>query len=65
MATTKFWGLFLKRNNLDIPTEQRYDTSVWVAKIKGMTASSTSLSAVNWDASLVKTVKTVSSSVVL
>jgi hypothetical protein len=58
MAVTKFAGLFLKPKTFETPNETTYDTEVWMMKMMGITASSKSLSAVNWLASLVKTRRT-------
>jgi hypothetical protein len=57
MATRKFRGRFSNPNSRDRSLAHRSDTSVWTVKITGMTANSVSFSAVNWDASLVKTVQ--------
>jgi hypothetical protein len=55
MAITKFCGRFLNPKSLETARAHRYETKVWATKMKGITASSTSLSAVSWDASFVKT----------
>jgi hypothetical protein len=59
MAMTKFFWRFLKRKLLAIATAHKYDTKVCTRKMKGMMARSTSFSAVNWEASLVKTITSV------
>ena len=56
----KFFCLFLRPRAFDMPHAQRYDVSVWMMKMNGMMASSTNFSAVNWEASFVKTMARVS-----
>jgi hypothetical protein len=55
MATTKFLGRFPNPYRRETARAVRYETSNCTTKIKGMTPSSTSLEAVSWDASFVKT----------
>ncbi len=55
MAVTKFEGLFLKPKAFDTRMDTTYETVVCTMKMTGMTANSPSLSAVNWEANLVKT----------
>ena len=55
MAMIKLRGRLEKRKTLEVASAQRYEMKICMAKMTGMTASSTSLSAVSWDASLVKT----------
>lgn len=55
MAVTKFDALLLKPNRRVTMSDTKYDTRVWITKMTGMTASSSSLSALSWEASLVKT----------
>jgi hypothetical protein len=60
MAVTKNCGRFLRRNNLDMAVPTRYETKVWIRKMTGIMANSGSLSGVNWEAILVKTVRHIS-----
>lgn len=55
IAVTKFAGLFPNPNPLETTTETKYETVVCTTKITGMTANSSNLSAVNCEASFVKT----------
>lgn len=55
MATTKLDCLFLKPNNLAITSAATKEMIVWITKMTGITARSASLSAVNCEASLMKT----------
>lgn len=57
IAIRKLRGRFLKPRALPTRYEQRNDTRVWTTKMTGMMASSTSLSGVNWEASLLKTLR--------
>ena len=57
IAVTKLAGRLARPKAFDTARETRYETRVWTTKITGMTARSTSVSAVSWDASFVKTVK--------
>ena len=59
MAIRKLLCLLLNRRHFDINTAQIYETKVWTTKMNGMMARSTSFSAVNWDASFVKTATSV------
>ena len=56
MATTKLRGRFENLKAFETKIEQINDTAICVTKMNGMIARSTSLSAVNWDASFVKTI---------
>ena len=56
----KFFCLFLSPSPLDIAHAQAYEISVWAIKMRGMMARSASFSAVNWEASFVKTAAYVS-----
>jgi hypothetical protein len=60
IAMMKFFCLFLSPRPFDMPHAQRYDVRVWIMKMNGMMARSTSFSAVNWEASFVKTVAMIS-----
>jgi len=57
MAVTKLVGRFPKPNAFDTTIDTQYETAVCTMKMTGMTANSMSLSAVNWDASFVKTMR--------
>ena len=65
IAVTKLAGRLERPNAMETPRETRYETSVWMTKMTGMTARSTSLSAVSCDASFVKTVYHVSGNAML
>jgi hypothetical protein len=55
MAVTKFLGRLGKRKKMrETASAQAHETKVWTAKMKGMTARSSSFSAVSWEASLLK-----------
>jgi hypothetical protein len=56
IAVTKLAGLFPKPNAFDTAIDTKYDTRVWMTKITGITAKSSSFSAVSFDASFVKTI---------
>jgi hypothetical protein len=56
IAVTKLAGLFPNPKALETPIETKYDTKVCRTKMAGITASSSSLSAVNCDANFVKTI---------
>ena len=60
IAVTKLLGRFPKPNAFELSQAQAHDTKVCVMKMNGIMASSSSLSAVNWDANLVKTGQEVS-----
>ena len=55
MAMTKLRGLFENPKAFDTPQAQAKETMVCTMKMRGMMANSTRVSAVNWEASLVKT----------
>ena len=52
---TKLRGLFENPKAFDMPQEQRKETKVCTMNMTGMMANSASLSAVSWEANLVKT----------
>ena len=60
IAIMKFFCLFLSPSPFDIAHAQRYDINVCAIKMSGMMAKSASFSAVNCEASFVKTVAYVS-----
>jgi len=55
IAITKLRRLLPNPKTFETAVEQRYETKVWTMKMIGIIASSASLSAVNCEASLVKT----------
>lgn len=60
IAMTKFFCRFLNPKNRETTSAHKYDIRVCTMKIKGMMARSTSFSAVNCEASLLKTAARVS-----
>lgn len=57
IALTKLrWGTLLIFNRRVPPSAASHETIVWTARMRGMIHSSVSLSAVNWEDNLLKTV---------
>lgn len=56
IAVTKFDARLVNPNALPTARDTKYETRVCTMKMTGMTASSTSFSAVNCDANFVKTI---------
>ena len=57
IAVTKLDRRFLNRKHFETTKAHRYDTKVWMMKIKGMMARSVNFSAVSCDPSFVKTIE--------